>query len=182
MRRAILAAAVTAVLVASPAVANAGGKHNDLREYAKDTWASLDAMTVKTTGLTADNIEGDLTAPADYTSPTNIGGYLWSTIVARDLGIITQRDARARLATTLDTLGSIERHEPSGMYYNWYSPETGAKLQAQYDDQGRAIYSTARIWDDGVIDPRSTRDVIANALAATTQAELAPVGYGVFRM
>ena len=161
MRRAILAAAVAAVLVASPAVANAGGKHNDLREYAKDTWASLDAMTVKTTGLTADNIEGDLTAPADYTSPTNIGGYLWSTIVARDLGIITKRDARARLATTLDTLGSIERHEPSGMYYNWYSPSTGAKLTT-WPSSGDTVYPFLSTVDNGWL---------ATALRVVAEAE-----------
>ena len=170
MRRAILAAAVTAVLVASPAVANAGGKHNDLREYAKDTWTSLDAMTVKTTGLTADNIEGDLSAPADYTSPTNIGGYLWSTIVARDLGIITQRDARARLVTTLDTLGSIERHEPSGMYYNWYSPSTGAKLTT-WPSSGDTVHPFLSTVDNGWLatalrvvaeaEPRLKRDALA---------------------
>jgi 3-methylcrotonyl-CoA carboxylase beta subunit len=60
--------------------------------------------------------------------------------------------------------------------------ETGAQLREQYEHQGRPVYSTARIWDDGVIDPRSTRDVLAQALEACTQAPLAPVGYGVFRM
>jgi 3-methylcrotonyl-CoA carboxylase beta subunit len=61
-------------------------------------------------------------------------------------------------------------------------PETGARLKEQYEHQGRPIYSTARLWDDGVIDPRSTRDVLANALAACAQAPLGEVGYGVFRM
>ena len=60
--------------------------------------------------------------------------------------------------------------------------ETGAKLREQYEHQGRPTYSSARIWDDGVIDPRSTRDVLAQALAACSQAPLEPVGYGVFRM
>ncbi len=40
-------------------------------------------------------------------------------------------------------------------------PELGAELREQYERQGRAIYSTARIWDDGVIDPRDTRAVLA---------------------
>jgi 3-methylcrotonyl-CoA carboxylase beta subunit len=61
-------------------------------------------------------------------------------------------------------------------------PEVGARLRDQYEHQGRPIYSTARLWDDGVIDPRSTRAVLAQALAACAQAPLAPLGYGVFRM
>ncbi|CAA9481802.1 MAG: Methylcrotonyl-CoA carboxylase carboxyl transferase subunit [uncultured Solirubrobacteraceae bacterium] len=61
-------------------------------------------------------------------------------------------------------------------------PETGAKLREQYEHQGRPYYSTARLWDDGVIDPRSTRDVLAGALDACSQAPLEDVGYGVFRM
>jgi 3-methylcrotonyl-CoA carboxylase beta subunit len=61
-------------------------------------------------------------------------------------------------------------------------PETGAELRDRYEHQGRPVYSTARVWDDGVIDPRATRDVLSNALAATSQAPLEPVGYGIFRM
>jgi 3-methylcrotonyl-CoA carboxylase beta subunit len=60
--------------------------------------------------------------------------------------------------------------------------EVGARLRDQYERQGRPVYSTARLWDDGVIDPRRTRDVLAQALAACAQAPLGPVGYGVFRM
>ena len=58
----------------------------------------------------------------------------------------------------------------------------GAQLREQYEHQGRAVYSTARLWDDGIIDPRATRDVLAQALAACAQAPLEPVGYGIFRM
>jgi 3-methylcrotonyl-CoA carboxylase beta subunit len=61
-------------------------------------------------------------------------------------------------------------------------PETGAQLHEQYERQGRPVYSSARIWDDGVIDPRDTRAVLAQALTACSQAPLEPVGYGVFRM
>ena len=60
--------------------------------------------------------------------------------------------------------------------------ETGARLQEQYEHQGRPVYATARLWDDGVIDPRQTRNVLAVALAASACAPLEPVGYGVFRM
>jgi 3-methylcrotonyl-CoA carboxylase beta subunit len=61
-------------------------------------------------------------------------------------------------------------------------PETGEQLREQYEHQGRPVYSTARLWDDGVIDPRDTRRVLADALAACRHAPLEPVGYGVFRM
>src|SRR5918997_940989 len=61
-------------------------------------------------------------------------------------------------------------------------PEVGARLRDQYEHQGRPVYSTARLWDDGVIDPRATRDVLAEALAACACAPLGPVRRGVFRM
>ena len=49
-------------------------------------------------------------------------------------------------------------------------------------DQGNPYYSTARLWDDGVIDPADTRTVLGLALSAAANAPLEPVGYGVFRM
>jgi 3-methylcrotonyl-CoA carboxylase beta subunit len=61
-------------------------------------------------------------------------------------------------------------------------PDTGARLREQYEHQGRPIYSTARLWDDGIIDPRDTRRVLALALAACANAPLGDLGYGVFRM
>jgi 3-methylcrotonyl-CoA carboxylase beta subunit len=60
--------------------------------------------------------------------------------------------------------------------------EVGAQLRDQYEHQGRPVYSTARIWDDGIIDPRDTRTVLAEALAACAGAPLDDVAYGVFRM
>ncbi len=57
-----------------------------------------------------------------------------------------------------------------------------APIRAQYEEQGNPYYSTARLWDDGVIDPADTRTVLALALSATANAPLEPVSYGVFRM
>ena len=57
-----------------------------------------------------------------------------------------------------------------------------AALREQYEAQGRPYYATARLWDDGVIDPRDTRDVLGLGLAAAANAPLADVRYGVFRM
>jgi 3-methylcrotonyl-CoA carboxylase beta subunit len=62
-------------------------------------------------------------------------------------------------------------------------PEVGAELKEQYEREGRPWFSTARVWDDGVIDPRSTRTVLAQALAAcASEMPRQDVGYGVFRM
>jgi 3-methylcrotonyl-CoA carboxylase beta subunit len=60
--------------------------------------------------------------------------------------------------------------------------ETGARLREQYERQGHPYYATARLWDDGVIDPRETRDVLGLALSAAGNAPLGDVRYGVFRM
>ncbi len=57
-----------------------------------------------------------------------------------------------------------------------------APLRDQYERQGSPYYSTARLWDDGVIDPADTRTVVGLALAASANAPLEPVSYGVFRM
>jgi 3-methylcrotonyl-CoA carboxylase beta subunit len=61
-------------------------------------------------------------------------------------------------------------------------PETGAALREQYERQGRPTYSTARLWDDGIIDPRETRAVLAQCLAACANAPLEDVSNGIFRM
>ena len=55
-------------------------------------------------------------------------------------------------------------------------------VRQQYEDQGNPFYSTARLWDDGVIDPLDTRTVLGLALGAAANAPLEPVSYGTFRM
>jgi 3-methylcrotonyl-CoA carboxylase beta subunit len=57
-----------------------------------------------------------------------------------------------------------------------------APIRQQYEDQGNPYYSTARLWDDGVIDPADTRTVLGLALSVVGQAPLESVSYGVFRM
>jgi 3-methylcrotonyl-CoA carboxylase beta subunit len=57
-----------------------------------------------------------------------------------------------------------------------------APIRAQYEDQGHPYYSTARLWDDGVIDPADTRMVLGLGLSAAANKPLEPVRYGVFRM
>ncbi|MBM4131483.1 methylcrotonoyl-CoA carboxylase [bacterium] len=55
-------------------------------------------------------------------------------------------------------------------------------ILAKYEQEGHAFYSSARLWDDGVIDPLSTRDVLGLGLAMSLNAPIPPVRYGIFRM
>jgi len=52
----------------------------------------------------------------------------------------------------------------------------------QYEQQAHAYYSSARLWDDGVIDPAQTREVLALALSASLNAAIEPTRFGVLRM
>ncbi|MGH3961784.1 MAG: carboxyl transferase domain-containing protein [Pseudonocardiaceae bacterium] len=63
-------------------------------------------------------------------------------------------------------------------------PEVAFKdrIRAQFEHQGHPYYSTARLWDDGVIDPADTRMVLGLALSAAANAPLPPSHFGVFRM
>jgi 3-methylcrotonyl-CoA carboxylase beta subunit len=55
-------------------------------------------------------------------------------------------------------------------------------IRSQYESQGHPYYSTARIWDDGVIDPADTRTVLGLSLSVAANAPLADKAFGVFRM
>jgi hypothetical protein len=98
-----------------------------LMRYARDTWASFVAMTDPKSGLPADSLASDGTTSVQ-TSTTNIGAYMWSTLVADRLGIIGHKDAVKRLGRTLRSLETMQRDQPSGQYFNWYDHHTGAVL------------------------------------------------------
>ena len=57
-----------------------------------------------------------------------------------------------------------------------------APLLQKYETESSAYYSTARLWDDGIIDPAATRDVLGLALATCLNAPITPTRFGVFRM
>jgi 3-methylcrotonyl-CoA carboxylase beta subunit len=57
-----------------------------------------------------------------------------------------------------------------------------APIREQYEDQGNPYYATARLWDDGIVDPLDTRRVLALGLAAAQNAPQEPTRFGVFRM
>jgi len=153
-----------------------------LRTWLADTYASLEAMTDPGTGLVSDNIGSDLdpaTASA-YTSPTNIGGSLWSTVVARDLGLVDPATARDRLATTLQTLSTMDRHDASGMFYNWYDPATGARVDTWPDDGSPVEHFLSSV-DNGWL--AAALRVVASAepaLAPQAQALYDSMHFGIY--
>jgi 3-methylcrotonyl-CoA carboxylase beta subunit len=57
-----------------------------------------------------------------------------------------------------------------------------APIRRQYEEQGHPYFATARLWDDGIIDPADTRRVLALGLSATLNAPIADTQFGVFRM
>ncbi len=57
-----------------------------------------------------------------------------------------------------------------------------APIRQRYEDEGSPYHATSRLWDDGVIDPVQTRDVLGLALAACFNAPIPPTRFGVFRM
>ncbi|HVA16005.1 MAG TPA: carboxyl transferase domain-containing protein [Stellaceae bacterium] len=57
-----------------------------------------------------------------------------------------------------------------------------APIRAQYETQGHPYYASARLWDDGIIDPADTRRVLALAISASLNAPIGKTEFGVFRM
>jgi hypothetical protein len=133
---------------AADPINNPAEQRRQLQQYAADTWQSFVAMLEPGTGLVADNIDANTRVRSEYTSPTNIGAYIWSTLAARDLQLITPAEARTRIAQTLNTLQTLERHEGSGMFYNWYNPATGEKLTV-WPEGGGHVYPFLSSVDNG---------------------------------
>ncbi|MGH3611830.1 MAG: carboxyl transferase domain-containing protein [Pseudonocardia sp.] len=77
-------------------------------------------------------------------------------------------------AMVLSTVRSPQDPEPEDVFTE--------RIRAQYEHQGHPYYSTARIWDDGVIDPADTRTVLGLALSAAANAPLETPKFGIFRM
>jgi len=67
----------------------------------------------------------------------------------------------------------------------WSAEEEAAFRQpilAKYEREGQPLYASARLWDDGIIDPARTRDVVALSLSAALNAPIGETRFGVFRM
>jgi acetyl-CoA carboxylase carboxyltransferase component len=69
-------------------------------------------------------------------------------------------------ATVLSMVGDVDEDE----------------IRGKYEDEGNPYYSTARLWDDGIIDPLDTRRILALGLAAARNAPIPDTTFGVFRM
>ena len=82
-------------------------------------------------------------------------------------------------------LATVKRDGIEGKGGQWTADEENAfkaPIKAQYETQGHPYYATARLWDDGIIDPADTRRVLALGLAAAQNAPIPAPKFGIFRM
>ena len=82
-------------------------------------------------------------------------------------------------------LATIRRDGLEARGEDWPTAEEDAfkaPIRERYETEGDPYFATARLWDDGVIDPVQTRDVLGLAIAASLNAPIPPTRFGVFRM
>jgi 3-methylcrotonyl-CoA carboxylase beta subunit len=82
-------------------------------------------------------------------------------------------------------LAQVTRDKKTRHSETWSAPEEAAlkaPIIATYEEQSQAYYSSARLWDDGVIDPRDTRKILGLSLSAALNAPILPTQFGLFRM
>jgi 3-methylcrotonyl-CoA carboxylase beta subunit len=82
-------------------------------------------------------------------------------------------------------LATVRKDGMKGASKGWTAKqeeEFKAPIREQYETQGHPYYATARLWDDGVIDPAQTRRVLGLALSASLNAPIEETRFGVFRM
>jgi 3-methylcrotonyl-CoA carboxylase beta subunit len=82
-------------------------------------------------------------------------------------------------------LAQVRRNGMAARGADWPEAEEAAfkaPIRAQYETQGHPYYASARLWDDGVIDPVDTRMTLALAISASLNAPIEPSRFGVFRM
>jgi len=176
-----LAIALAALLVAAtPAQAAklSSAERSALQRYTADTWHSFDLMVDARTGLPADNVSAG-GQRSGYTSPTNIGAYLWSTVGARETGLIGRKEAVQRAGRTLRTLAGLERG-PAGQFFNWYDPATGARLPTWPPD-GSALVPFLSSVDNAWL--ATALHIVENGLPelrAQAHAIVAPMDFGFY--
>jgi hypothetical protein len=103
----------------------------NLLSVARQTWNFYKADIDPATSLPMDNVTyaGGSATPTtygQYTSAADIGVYLWGVVSARDLGIISDREAIARITATLDEVAHLQRYD--GFLYQWYDTTNGDVL------------------------------------------------------
>jgi hypothetical protein len=103
----------------------------DLRSIAGGTWKFYSVDIDPATSLPMDNItfaggSATPTAYGRYTSAANVGVYLWAVVAARDLGLINEAQAGARVEATLTEVSHLQRYD--GFLYQWYDTTNGDVL------------------------------------------------------
>jgi 3-methylcrotonyl-CoA carboxylase beta subunit len=84
-----------------------------------------------------------------------------------------------------NVLARVRRDALEAKGSSWSAEEEAqftAPIREQYDRQGHPYYATARLWDDGIIDPADTRRVLALGLSASLNAPIPATRFGIFRM
>ncbi len=84
-----------------------------------------------------------------------------------------------------NVLAQITRDKKAKQGESWPEAEEQAfkePIQAQYEHKGHPYYSSARLWDDGIIDPCDSRRVLGLAISASLNAPIETTNYGIFRM
>jgi 3-methylcrotonyl-CoA carboxylase beta subunit len=82
-------------------------------------------------------------------------------------------------------LATVKRDAMEREGTTWSAEEEAAFKQPtirMFEQQSHPLYASARLWDDGIIDPRKTREVLALSLSAALNAPLKPTRFGLFRM
>ncbi len=82
-------------------------------------------------------------------------------------------------------LATVKREGIEAKGGQWSNEDEAAfkdPIRAQYELQGHPYYATARLWDDGVVDPAQTRRVLGLSLASALNAPIQPTQFGLFRM
>jgi 3-methylcrotonyl-CoA carboxylase beta subunit len=82
-------------------------------------------------------------------------------------------------------LATVKRDQYEARGEEWSAEDEDAfkaPIKQQYEDQGSPYYSTARLWDDGIIDPADTRTVLGLALDVVSRTPLPETSFGLFRM
>ena len=105
--------------------------------------------------------------------------FLWMWPNAR-ISVMGGEQAAGVLATV--RRDALQKQDSGG---EWSAEDEEAfkkPIRDQYERQGSPYYSTARLWDDGIIDPLDTRRVLGMGLAAAANAPVPPPTYGIFRM
>ncbi len=175
----VVARVISKLRVARPVVPLNSGQARALRLIARRTWRYFETfVTAEENFLPPDNFqETPKPAVATRTSPTNIGLYLLSTVVARDMGWIGQTAALQRMRDTLQTIQRMPRHR--GHVFNWHDTRDLRVLEPAYVstvDSGNlaghliAVAQACREWQSLPVAVTTLRQALGDNIFLAQQA------------